>query len=138
MSVEKAELRADVVNEMGSCIEDLLDGSKAQAHRIEGAEQATRQAAGIVRQLHEQGVALAVRVLKSAHTEELKRVEEQRARDTDTEFRSIKEERQAEAALEADSASRAPSETPSYAPGPDNGAPRTRRRKKAMNGAANA
>lgn len=182
MSVEKAELRADVVNEMGNRIEDLLEGSQAQVHRAEGAEQAMRQAATIVRQLHEhidreleakqipdlehaqlakdwitraagvldqfaeqqaqqrvmqaghaQGVALAVRVLKSAHTEELKQLAHQRDRDTDTEFRSIKAERLAEAADEADSASRAPSETPSQAPGPDNGAPRTRRRKRAVN-----
>lgn len=187
MSVEKAELRADVVNEMGNRLDDVLEGSQAQVHRTEGAEQAMRQAATIVRQLHEhvdreleakqipdlahaqlvkdwitraasvldqfaeqavqqrlmqvghaQGVALAVRVLKSAHTEELKQVEQHRTRDTGTEFRSIKEERQAEAALEADSASRAPSEIPSYAPGPDNGAPRTRRRKRAVNGAPDA
>lgn len=53
MSVEKAELKVAVLTDVGDRVETLLEGSQAAVHRAEGAEQAFRDGAQVVQQLHQ-------------------------------------------------------------------------------------
>lgn len=176
MSVEKAELRAQVMHELGVRFDELHDSSQAAAHRAEGAEAALRESSELLSQQlhaavdkeieagrldlergaiakqwvtrasaflsqlatkaqqvvptqrgHAQGVSFIVEYLKRLHDAEIKQADQLRQRNTEEEFRSIKEERLQEEAVER--ASQPPAAGESVAP--PNGAARGRRRRKA-------
>jgi len=52
MSVEKAELRAAAIQEIGSRVDDLLEASNAAAQQVEGGESAALHVAELIKKLH--------------------------------------------------------------------------------------